>query len=182
MFGPGREKRTAVDLQKAYVDIETSFDHEITVVGIYRSDQDLLQIVGEAIDSDTILESLSGIDQILTYNGSRFDLPVIRNCLDLDLTDYFVSRDLMYDCWRHNLYGGLKKVEQMLGIDRELPGVDGFDAMRLWAKYEMFDDEEALMTLLTYNRDDILNLPALEAKLEELDRGSGPVVCEELLQ
>jgi uncharacterized protein YprB with RNaseH-like and TPR domain len=43
------------------------------------------------------------------------------------------------------------------------------EAMRLWSRYEDGGDEEALQMLLTYNSEDVLNLPVLEARLMELE-------------
>ena len=71
----------------------------------------------------------------------------------------------MYDCWRRNLYGGLKEVERKLGIDRRSAGIDGRMAVRLWWNYKLYDDEKALLTLLGYNREDVLNLKLLRQKL-----------------
>lgn len=157
---------------KAYLDIETSFEKEITIVGVFRPEYGLVQLHDDSLSASNLLEALEGTEAIYTYNGSRFDLPVISNRMGLDLTGMFESRDLMYDCWRHNLYGGLKKVEQVLGIERELPGMDGYHAMVLWARYQMFDDRQALEKLLLYNKEDIINLPVLEEKLELLDIAS----------
>ena len=154
---------------KAYLDIETSFDGSITVVGLHAEDRGMIQLVGGKISDFALWRTLEGVKTICTYNGSRFDLPVIRRRLGLDLTTEFRSHDLMYDCWRHGLFGGLKRVEEQLGISRRSKGIDGFDAMRLWSRYENGGDEEALEVLLTYNRDDVLNLPVLEARLCKLE-------------
>ena len=72
----------------------------------------------------------------------------------------------MYDCWRRRLYGGLKRVEEQLGIFRRSRGIDGIEAMRLWQRYETTRDRRALMTLLEYNREDVLNLEALDRILK----------------
>ncbi len=154
---------------KAYLDIETSFDGSITVVGLHAEDRGMIQLVGGKISDFALWRALEGVKTICTYNGSRFDLPVIRRRLGLDLPKEFRSHDLMYDCWRHGLFGGLKRVEEQLGISRRSKGIDGFDAMRLWSRYENGGDVEALEVLLTYNRDDVLNLPVLEARLSELE-------------
>lgn len=153
---------------KAYLDIETSFDGMITVVGLYMEDRGMIQLIGGKISDLAVWRALEGAQTICTYNGSRFDLPVIHRRLGLDLANEFRSHDLMYDCWRHGLYGGLKRVEERLGIARRSKGIDGVDAMRLWSRYEASGDEEALKALLSYNRDDVLNLPVLEARLLEL--------------
>ncbi len=154
---------------KAYLDIETSFEGAITVVGLYTEGRGMIQLVGGMVSDLAVWRALEGADTICTYNGSRFDLPVIRRRLGLDLARKIRSHDLMYDCWRHGLFGGLKRVEQQLGICRRSKGIDGWDAMRLWAHYEDGGDKEALDTLLIYNRDDVLSLPVLEARLSEIE-------------
>jgi uncharacterized protein YprB with RNaseH-like and TPR domain len=111
------------------------------------------------------MEALDGVDIIYTYNGSRFDLPFIRSKLGIDLAVLFPHRDLMYDCWRNNLRGGLKAVERQLGIDRELVGVDGYEAVKLWWRYVESFDLDALNTLLAYNKEDVVNLKVLKERL-----------------
>jgi uncharacterized protein YprB with RNaseH-like and TPR domain len=157
---------------EAYLDIETTglapSGCEITVVGIHRcrgEDTDFVQLVGREATADAILEALRDIDILYTYNGSRFDLPFIHARLGIDLTQLFDHRDLMYDCWRNNLYGGLKGVERRLGIARNLPGMNGWEAVRLWWKYVDSFDLEALDTLLEYNKEDVLNLKTLRDML-----------------
>lgn len=156
----------------AYLDIETtglsSLYADITVIGLYLvngSDSRLVQLVGEEVNKDNVLETLRGVDTIFTYNGSRFDLPFIRASLDLDLTDRYYHHDLMYDCWSNNLYGGLKVVEQQLGIPRELKGIGGLEAVMLWWKYQNDGDQDALAMLLQYNKEDVVNLKALRERL-----------------
>jgi hypothetical protein len=122
--------------------------------------------VGGDISEVALWKALEGVQVICTYNGSRFDLPVIRRRLGVDLLSSFASHDLMYDCWRHRLYGGLKRVEERLGIFRRSRGIDGIEAMRLWHRYETTRDRGALMTLLDYNREDVLNLEVLDRILK----------------
>lgn len=149
----------------AYLDIETSYDGALTVVGLWRPHGGLSQWVSPDIGSVELLEALSGAQALYTYNGHRFDLPVIHRRLGLNLRRLFASRDLMYDCWRRGLYGGLKAVERQLGIPRSLPHLDGRDAMRLWAAYVDRGEEEALELLLRYNREDVENLDLLRSHL-----------------
>jgi len=157
---------------EAYLDIETTglspWDSEITVVGIHLcngEDTRFIQLVGKDITPDSITEALSGVEVIYTYNGSRFDLPFIHNRLGIDLEEIFSHRDLMYDCWRCNLYGGFKGVERQLGIERKLTEVDGYEAVRLWWRYVESFDLDALNTLLEYNKEDVLNLKTLKERL-----------------
>jgi uncharacterized protein YprB with RNaseH-like and TPR domain len=84
----------------------------------------------------------------------------------------FEHRDLMYQCWRNNLYGGLKYVEKQLGIQRRLIEVNGYEAVMLWWRYINNYDEDALETLLEYNKEDVMNLMTLKEKLRQLDMPS----------
>jgi len=156
----------------AYLDIETTGlsceDAGITVIGIYLvngADDRLVQLVGMDVTAGNLLESLAGVNKIYTYNGSRFDLPFIHGALDVDLGALFSHHDLMFDCWRCNLYGGFKAVEQRLGIPRHLQGMSGLDAVRLWWRYLDGGDLDALAKLLEYNREDVMNLKVLRERL-----------------
>ena len=157
---------------EAYLDIETTglspTDCMVTVVGMYicnGEDTRVVQLVGKDITVENLLEALEGVRIIHTYNGSRFDLPFLQYCLGVDLRFAYPHRDLMYDCWSKNLYGGLKAVERQLGIDRRLKDVNGYEAVRLWWKYVDSFDLEALNKLLEYNREDVVNLKILREKL-----------------
>jgi len=159
----------------AYLDIETtglSCQYaEITVIGIYLvngNEGRLVQLVGREVTVGNLLEAVDGVQTIYTYNGSRFDLPFIHGSLGINLTDTFHHHDLMYDCWRCNLFGGFKAVEQQLGIPRRLQGITGLDAVLLWQRYQYYGDREALATLLEYNREDVMNLKVLRERLESM--------------
>ena len=105
---------------EAYLDIETTglspWDSEITVVGIHRCNGDysnFIQLVGNDISIENIFDALDGVEVLYTYNGSRFDLPFIHSRLGISLSETFKHHDLMYDCWKNNLYGGFKAVERL---------------------------------------------------------------------
>ena len=157
---------------EAYLDIETTglspLYSQITTIGIYLTDgidARFVQLVGKDVTANNILETLRGVTVIYTYNGSRFDLPFIRLHAGVDLTALFEHCDLMYECWRNDLFGGLKAVERQLGIDRRLKDIQGYDAVRLWWKYHNDYDEDALATLLEYNKEDVINLKTLKERL-----------------
>jgi hypothetical protein len=157
---------------EAYLDIETTglsrhYD-DITVVGIYLTrnvKHELIQLVGEEVTSANILSVLEKVDKVFTYNGSRFDFPFIECRLGVNLESHLSHCDLMYDCWRKNLRGGFKAVERQLGIPRQLTGIDGFEAVRLWRRYVNDGDRDALVLLLKYNEEDVKNLKILKEKL-----------------
>jgi uncharacterized protein len=157
----------------AYLDIETTGlsrdQYELTVVGIAVENTadsiDLVQLVGDEATETRIMQVLYGVDEIYTYNGSRFDLPFIKARLGLDIAGCIKHTDLMRICWKHKLKGGLKSVERQLGIPRSVKDVDGWMAVQLWWQYVNNNDEQALHTLLAYNAEDVLNLRALRVTL-----------------
>lgn len=157
---------------EAYLDIETTGLSprytEITVVGIHLisgDDSRFVQIIGDDITLDNVLEALEGVSVIYTYNGSRFDLPFIYYRLGVNLAKEFKHCDLMYYCWQNNLYGGLKSVERQLSIQRRVKDITGYEAVRLWWSYINDHNEEALVILLEYNKEDVINLKTLKEKL-----------------
>jgi uncharacterized protein YprB with RNaseH-like and TPR domain len=157
----------------AYLDIETTglswADCELTVVGMAVQSgteaMDVTQLVGDEVTEAGVMEALEGVDELYTYNGGRFDLPFIKNRLGLDLKKHFKHTDLMRVCWKHDLKGGLKRVEERLGIERSVKDVDGWVAVQLWWRYVNNDDRAALQKLLAYNLEDVLNLGVLREML-----------------
>ncbi|MDD5189939.1 MAG: ribonuclease H-like domain-containing protein [Dehalococcoidales bacterium] len=157
----------------AYLDIETtglsSVYSYITVIGIYLVDEDadeMVQIVGDDITPENLLKALEGVETIYTYNGGRFDIPFIKDFMGVDLLKRHKHIDLMLDCWRCKLYGGFKAVEVKLGIERELQGIGGWDAVLLWRRHQE-GDAEALPVLLKYNQEDVKNLKTLKERLKK---------------
>lgn len=157
----------------AYLDIETTglnpWADSITIVGICRDAPDgtrMLQLVGHDITLDSVESALEGVTTLHTYNGAQFDMRFLEAQLNLKLPATIVHRDLMYDCWRRNLYGGLKSVERQLGIARNIQGVSGREAVTLWWRYVENGDLDALERLLAYNREDVENLLTLRRLLD----------------
>lgn len=166
MTKPNREKEAFLDIETTGLSPDCC---DITVVGIYLvegEDSSVVQLVGMDACADRISEVMCGVSSMYTYNGSRFDIPFIHRRLGINLDcEVPVHCDLMRTCWQHNLYGGLKSVEKQLGIARELSGINGLDAVRLWWQYVNNYDKKALETLLIYNREDVVNLKILRDKL-----------------
>jgi uncharacterized protein YprB with RNaseH-like and TPR domain len=147
----------------------------VTVIGTYickAEEARVIQLVGKDISADNLSEALAGVSIIHTYNGSRFDLPFLHCGLGIDLSRMYPHRDLMYDCWRNNLYGRLKAVERQLGIGRRLKHMNGYEAVKLWWRYVDSFDLEALNKLLEYNKEDVLNLKTLKEILPNIHKNN----------
>jgi uncharacterized protein YprB with RNaseH-like and TPR domain len=147
-----------------YLDIETSFGGQVTVVGLLRTDRGVLQIVGDAVTCEALTDAFRGLDTLCTFNGEGFDLPVLRRAYGLGLLERFRSLDLSIECRKTGKRGGLKRIEASLQIPRRSNGINGVDAMLLWDRW-VRGDRSALKTLLAYNRDDVVNLALLERRL-----------------
>jgi uncharacterized protein YprB with RNaseH-like and TPR domain len=198
LYGQAKSRR-GTTLRTAYLDIETNYvgsfnssedrffrdskNHLLTVVGIRLVDdqQDsFVQFFDKEISREKLLQTLEGTKKIVTYNGrsipdsvkSRvgFDFPVIAAQLGIVLDAEYPHVDLCPECWKHNLYGGLKKVEQRLGLKRQFPERHGAWAMETYRTYVETGDEKLRSELLDYNREDVYMLRELEQRLADLKR------------
>jgi uncharacterized protein YprB with RNaseH-like and TPR domain len=155
---------------KAYLDIETDRQGNISVIGISIGDNSFRQFVGEDITTHKVEDYLCQAKTIVTFNGDSFDLPQIKKHLNLDLTATHHSYDLFKVKKKLKIKGGLKELEKMYGIERKTEGVNGFKAIKLWEIYRRHGRKDALALLLEYNKEDVLNLIPLEEKFNELIR------------
>jgi uncharacterized protein YprB with RNaseH-like and TPR domain len=160
----------------AYLDIETTGfiggNSYPTVVGIavdFPGDCLTTQLVGDRITPGAVLRVLGGVTTIYTFNGAGFDLPFLAWKPGVDLRRRFEHQDLMRVSRRAGLKGGLKVIETALGIPRNLPDMQGYDAVLLWETYLREDNPSALDMLLEYNREDVENLRVLRNILEDED-------------
>jgi len=149
-----------------FLDIETtglSFEGDsVTCVGV--SDGTTTRAFVRGIDLDAFPGALEGVELLVTYNGSSFDLPVLKNAFPNVEFDRFHHIDLRFPLHRLGVKGGLKGAEKQLGIARPdaLIGVDGFMAVLLWRAHRA-GSPTALNTLLRYCLEDVVNLKPLLA-------------------
>ena len=149
----------------AYLDIETDGlerDSLVTVVTVHRKKDTYTLTNGIDLDAASLADALDGTKILVTFNGSCFDVPVLRNSfpkVDLDMPHF----DLRFGCRKVGLKGGLKNIEKEMGIlrDDDIEGVDGEEAVRLWKLWEKRGDKEALRILTEYNRADTINLEGI---------------------
>lgn len=149
--------------RSVYLDIETSGDYEggdlITMIGLYDGDRTYTFINGQNLQEFEI--AVSSYDLIITFNGSSFDLPIVKKFFpNISLPAGHI--DLKFLLKRLGFRGGLKKIEKELGISRDaaVEGMNGFDAVKLWRAYT-WGDKDALDLLVKYNTADIVNLKPL---------------------
>jgi uncharacterized protein YprB with RNaseH-like and TPR domain len=154
---------------RAYLDIETTYDGDISVVGIHRPGKPLVQLTGGEITDVRLARAMEGVEVLVTFNGSRFDLPIIRRIAGIDLNDLAKHRDLLNECRKRGIRGGLKRIEVLFGIPRVSAMVDGAMAPYLWQRFVEMGDTDALEELLAYNREDVVNLEVLEMTLDGLE-------------
>ena len=145
-----------------YLDIETtglSRYHAITVVGLARADGFRALVRGQDLTRSELARELEGAKLIVTFNGTGFDIPMLRHHFPVEGLD-LPQLDLRYLARRVGLRGGLKRIERELGLarDREFAMMSGEDAVRLWHLWERRGNERALDLLLRYNRADVENL------------------------
>jgi uncharacterized protein len=167
----------------AYLDIETTgmgdFNDHITTVALYDGKTIYHYVQGKNLHD--FEEQIKEYHLLVTYNGKCFDLPFIRNTLNIHLEQAHI--DLRYVLASLGYRGGLKGCERQMGIDRaELDGIDGFFAVLLWQDYIRNGNERALETLLAYNIQDVVNLEILMVTAYNLKLKETPFSLSHQLQ
>ena len=148
--------------QVAYLDIETTglgdADDYITTIVVYDGQEIYSYVQGKNLPD--FGRDIQRYGLLVTYNGKTFDLPFIRNYLNVPMRQAHI--DLRYVLASLGYKGGLKGCERQLGLDREdLVDVDGYFAVLLWWDYLKGGNRKALETLLAYNTADVVNLEVL---------------------
>ena len=154
-----------------FFDIETTglsqTRDRVTCVSVHRGGDTETLVRGDDLTRENLRELLDA-PLLVTYNGARFDVPFLETSFDLTIDAPHL--DLMYPCRRAGLTGGLKAIEPAVGVERDRPDLAGRDAIRLWREHERGVDG-ALETLVSYNREDTVNLRTVaEGVVERLDR------------
>lgn len=164
----------------AYLDIETTGDRAnlVTIVGIHlrgesrmfvsphRSDgasaTSAIEACGGIVYTpEAVSEFLRSATALVTFNGASFDIPVLES--EGVRMPAAPSVDLRVVFHRAGHNGGLKRIEERLGLVRDpsLQGLTGYDAVKLWRRWENGRDRAALELLLAYNAADFENLESL---------------------
>ena len=152
--------------QAAFLDIETTgYYGGITVIGLYDGIETKSFVRGFNLDKKLFQKEMQKYKMIITFNGKSFDMPVIKKYFNLNFEIPHI--DLRFICQRLGYTGGLKKIEQTLGIKRqeEVQGMTGEDAVMLWQKWKQTGNREYLEKIIKYNEEDIVNLLPLAKQM-----------------
>jgi len=148
----------------AFLDIETTgLSPErggyVTVVGVYDGREYRPFIRGHNLH--LFPREAQRYRLLVTFNGRRFDLPFLEAEFGPAL-GHVAHVDLLYPLRRLGLRGGLKRIQQAVGLARptDLEGLGGFHAVLLWRAYQR-GDRDALSTLVRYNAEDTVVLEGL---------------------
>lgn len=165
----------------AFLDIETTGlspnEGIVTVVAIHGGGETRTFVADDNLEE--IPAYLRRFPIVATFNGILFDLPFLQFRFP-EMLPPPAHIDLRFVLRRLGIVGGLKRIEQVLGIgDRSgVEGVYGIEAVRLWEAYRR-GRVEALEKLVRYNRADTVNLePLLDFAVRELGRRILPPVSE----
>lgn len=142
----------------AFFDIEADGENEPTVVGVMDGAGVATFRRGHSLQQ--VPERLAASPIWVTFNGAVFDVPALRAAFDGRFPEPALHIDLRFLIRHAKLKGGLKGVEEALGLHRppHLKGVKGFDAIRLWREWNASGSRDALRILVEYNLYDAINL------------------------
>lgn len=147
-----------------FFDIETDGgDPQLpTVVGLF-SERAGLELFVEGVDLGDLPEALAAHRVWVTFNGSLFDVPVLARHFGVEFPKPALHLDLRFILQRLGFRGGLKRIEETLGLGRpaHLRGVSGADAVVLWREYRRSGRKDVLRFLVEYNLYDAFQLRTL---------------------
>lgn len=149
----------------SFFDIETDgYNNRITTIACFHKGE-IHQFV-KYKNLDQFLDLLDDVELMVSFNGTSFDVPVLLR--NFHITEFPAPHiDLRWIFYHEGFKGGLKKIEQDLGIQRpkDLEGVDGMEAINLWYRWNEWKDKEALEKLVKYCSADVISLFVLSEKL-----------------
>lgn len=154
--------------QAAYLDIETSDDAVgagfLSAIGVLDRNGPRLLLAGP--DLQSFPELARGWSMLVTFNGSSFDLPILRRVFP-EWQPPRAHVDLRHVLRRLGYSGGLKAIERrvpLLHLARP-DHLDGLDAGRACGLFTLGrnGDRAALRRFAEYNLYDVINLRTLMA-------------------
>ena len=155
--------------EASYFDIETngeSYGDNITLIVCYHKGKLYKFLHGDNLEA--FLDLLDDITLLVSFNGTSFDVPMIQNYFHIPKIPC-AHIDLRWLAYHVGFKGGLKEIERSIGIRRptNLVGINGMDAILLWAEWKHNRNEQALNLLIHYCCADVLSLQLLAGKILE---------------
>jgi uncharacterized protein len=134
-----------------------------TVVGLYDGHDSRCLVRGENLTVDELNRALAGYKCLITFYGAAFDVPFLMRTMP-GVKFRMPHFDLCFAARKVQMEGGLKKLEERLGITREesVQGMTGYDAVKLW-KQARRGSSEAMELLRIYNLEDTRHLLVIAA-------------------
>jgi uncharacterized protein YprB with RNaseH-like and TPR domain len=149
--------------EAACLDIETNglmpeSGGYVTMVGIYDGYDYRYFMKDINLSAENLRREISRYKFLITFYGSIFDIPFLKKSMP-DLMFDIPHFDICFGARRLGFKNGLKKLEVDLGIERHesVRGLNGYDAVKLW-EHARRGSNEALDLLITYNKEDTVNL------------------------
>lgn len=146
-----------------FVDIEVEHvTKEITLLGMYDGEKTYTFVKNVNFDIKTIKKIFSQAKLLVTFNGNVFDLPFLEK--KYGIKSKAPRFDVRVACARVGLIGGLKKIEQEIGLKRNNAIVKSLkqgDPAQLYRMWKNSGDKHFLSLLIEYNEEDIVNLQYL---------------------
>jgi len=168
-LNPGAHWRVLDDVRDdaLYLDIETTgLSHQlhyVTVIGAFFRGRMHQWVWPQPLDQ--LGELLDEARVVVTFNGTRFDLPFLRHHAP-DLPVPRAHIDLLHPTRGLGIKGGQKAAEIAFGFSRgeDLTGFDGSEAVSAWCG-ALYGSRECYQRLLRYNAEDVLMMRRLAGAL-----------------
>lgn len=157
--------------QAICLDCETAgYNKPLTVVCFYTPKDGQIEVTslikGKDLNKENIERALSGCKLLITYNGCISDLKWIERDFPGVISPTIPHLDLYLVAKELNLNTNLKVLETTFNIDRiDKKTQRRFIAVKLWKRYIEKGDENALATLIEYNKQDTINLYPIAEEL-----------------
>ncbi|MFC1744869.1 ribonuclease H-like domain-containing protein [Candidatus Riflebacteria bacterium] len=151
----------------SYFDIETTgfypTDH-ISLIVCYHKGRFSCYLKDRNLED--FLDLLDEVQLLVSFNGSSFDIPRLLDTFHIPCLPC-PHIDIRWLCYHARFRGGLKKIEQDLGIGRpgDLLGIDGLAAISLWNDWLLHKNRDSLNLLTRYCSADVFCLKILAQKI-----------------
>jgi uncharacterized protein YprB with RNaseH-like and TPR domain len=153
------------------LDVETEgFNKPISVVGLYQPKDGLVEhtffVRGKDLTLENLKQAFKSCKLLITYNGLSLDIPKIKQEFPGAIPENIPVLDLYLFARKLGLDTNLKVLETTLNIDRLFEHTKRrFIAAKLWRKYSLGKNQQALLTLIEYNKQDTINLYPIAEQL-----------------